>query len=442
MMLNIRHWLGCRHSTLLIALLLTSVFVGCARSPIKNADQAMRPAHKLSELKDDLEFDSLVKSLEANIAHLQAHTKASSQFRFGPRKLTRDEYIASLEYLLARAKSDPSGRLFRQALHENFEPYEVYGQDKWGEVFITSYFEPMIIGSRKATEKHTHPIYGVPNDMVTVDLESFAAVRPSLRAIEGKVFEQRSRSNFLRGRLEAPKNPGEPARVTAYPDRSQIYSGTLTGKAPVLAWVDPIDGFFLEIQGSGVIQFDDGSTMNVGYAAQNGHRYVAIGKHLTDAIPLEKMSLQTIEAHLRTLSQKEVEKILSLNPSYVFFRILPTAGVTFLGTEVSAGRTIATDYAYFPKGALGFLEFEKPVFTSPDETEPQSWQPASRFVLDQDTGGAIRGPHRVDLFWGRGKAARQAAGVIKNKGRLIYFVPKDDFLANLANSKAAPLTKN
>jgi membrane-bound lytic murein transglycosylase A len=115
----------------------------------------------------------------------------------------------------------------------------------------------------------------------------------------------------------------------------------------------------------------------------------------------------------------------------VFFRPLERHGVTALGTEVVAGRTIATDTSFFPKGALAFLQFEKPVFNSPGDTEPASWLPTSRFVLDQDTGGAIRGPHRVDLFWGRGPEAKQAAGVMKNKGRLVYFVPKPEFLQRL-----------
>jgi len=198
-----------------------------------------------------------------------------------------------------------------------------------------------------------------------------------------------------------------------------------------LAWVDPIDAFFLEIQGSGVVKFPNGKELRLGYAAQNGHPYVPIGKHLIGVIPKEKITLRAIEDHLRSLPPEESRKIMNLNPSYVFFRKLQGAGLTYFGTEVSAGRTIATDQAFFPKGALAYLEFEKPNFSSAVDAEPVSWTKTARFVFDQDTGGAIRGPHRVDLFWGKGSDAKQAAGVMKGKGRLVYMVPRPDFLSRL-----------
>lgn len=404
---------------------------GCARGPIKNPEQAMRPAKSQPILSDDLDFGSLTRGLDANIKRLKETPSTDEYLRFGPTRLAKSRYIASLEFLLAEAKLDPSGERFKKSLRENFDAYEVYGQNDWGQVFITSYFEPVIDGSRSPTERFSQPLFGIPKNMVVVDLDSFAKARPSLQALQGTALEQRSKSNQLRGILVPPKSPNDPARITAFPDRSNIVSGSLNGHAAELAWVDPIDAFFLEIQGSGVVRLEDGSEFKVGYAAQNGHPYVAIGKHLRHAIPLEKMSLQTIESHLRSLPRAEARKIMDLNPSYVFFRPLPGSGVTFFGTEVVTGRTIATDQTYFPKGALAFLEFDKPLFASNDATEPIAWEKTSRFVLDQDTGGAIRGPHRVDLFWGRGDAAKQSAGVIKNRGRLVYFVPRQEFLRRL-----------
>ncbi|MGE0528678.1 MAG: MltA domain-containing protein, partial [Bdellovibrionales bacterium] len=272
---------------------------------------------------------------------------------------------------------------------------------------------PVIEGARHPTGRFRQPLYGVPKDMVLVDMSSFASMRSNVSPGRG----------VLRGRLVAPTG-GEMGRIVAYPSRAEIDSSGLQGQAQVLAYVDPVDAFFLEIQGSGVVHFSDGRELKLGYAAQNGHAYVPVGKFLLDRIPKERMSLQMIESHLRSLPTEEARRLMWQNPSYVFFQRLPNAGRTFLGTEVVAGRTIATDRSLFPKGTLAFLEFEKPIFRSSEDTEPASWQKTSRFVLDQDTGGAIRGPHRVDLFWGRGPLAKQAAGVMKGRGRLIYFVPR------------------
>lgn len=414
----------------IFAILLSAV-AGCARAPLKSPEQSMRLAQNPPSLKDDLEFSTLIDGLDANIQYLRSHGPDSRVFRFGPKQISQREYVAALEYLLSQAKRDPSGETFRRALSQDFDAFEVYGGDDWGEVFITSYFEPVIDGSRYPTERFSEPLYGIPKDMVAIDLGSFEAVRPSLSALRDKKFEQRSVSNVLRGRLLPSPEPGLPPRVTVFPDRSQITAGVLNGQAIELVWVDPIDAFFLEIQGSGVVRVEDGSELKVGYAAQNGHPYVAIGKFLLDKIPLEKMSMQAIEAYLRSLPRDEAQRIMNLNPSYVFFRPLPNAGISFLGTEVRPGRTIATDRSLFPKGALAFLEFEKPVYTSAVATTPAQWVHASRFVLDQDTGGAIRGPGRVDLFWGRGAEAKRAAGVMRNKGRLFYFVPRPGLFERL-----------
>ena len=163
---------------------------------------------------------------------------------------------------------------------------------------------------------------------------------------------------------------------------------------------------------------------------KNGYSYVAIGKFLLDQIPIEKMSLQSIETYLRSISKKEMQKILNKNPSYVFFRELDTKSITYLGTEVIPGRTIATDHGYFPKGALAFLEYEKPIFTK-ESVEPKEWVPSKRFVIDQDTGGAIRGPDRLDLYWGKGEKSKQVAGFMRNYGRLYYILPKKKFVNQL-----------
>lgn len=401
---------------------------GCARSQIKSVKDSMRPA-AMPVLADDLEWSGFVTGLSAQIAHLK--TKSSGpDLGFGPRVVGRDSYIKSLEYLLNEAKADTTGDKFRAALKGNFEAFEVYGQDRWGEIFMTSYFEPEIPGSLKADKVYTQPLYMRPKDMVDVDLNSFATIRPSLVAAD-KPMEQRTKWQTLRGRLLAADGPDQSPKVVAYPDRAGIYAGDIKSVSKPLAYVTPIDAFVLEIQGSGVVKFKDGKELKVGYAAQNGHPYVPIGKFLFDVIPKEKMSLFAIENHLRTLSEEDARKVMEQNPSYVFFRPVEKGGITYFGNELVAGRTIATDQYYFPKGALAFLQFDKPQFADASSVEPSAWIPSSRFVFDQDTGGAIRGPGRLDLYSGKGAPAKQIAAVMKNKGRLFYLVPKAEFLAGL-----------
>lgn len=385
----------------------------------------MRPSQEPPVLEDDLSFAQMAQALEANIKMLRE--KGDAVMSFGPVKVPAIVYASSLEILLEAAKQDSTGALFKQRLAENFRAYEVYGGDKWGEVFITSYYEPVIDAAKKPTARFRQPIYGVPKDLVDVDLDSFVPVRPGLSILQDAKMEQRSVRNILRGRLLPAKDPKLTARVVAFPDRAAIEMNPLT-EAPILAYADLIDSFFLEIQGSGVLKMNGGEELKIGYAAQNGYPYVPIGKFLLDKIPKEKLTAHAIETHLRALPEPQARELLNRNPSYVFFKPVKNSGVAYFGTEVVPGRTIATDQTYFPKGALAFLEFERPQFNSALDIEPAAWTKASRFVIDQDTGGAIRGPHRVDLFWGRGAEAKQSAGVMKNKGRLLYFVPK--FLAN------------
>ena len=198
-----------------------------------------------------------------------------------------------------------------------------------------------------------------------------------------------------------------------------------------MAWADPSDAFFVQVQGSGTVVLEDGKRLRVGYADQNGHKYESIGKFMVDVLPKGKISLQTIEAYLRGLSADQIRAYLFRNPSYVFFHEIDGEAVTSLGVPVIPGRTIATDGRYFPKGALAILDIDKPRFDSPTDEKPAGTEHVSRWVLDTDTGGAIRGGGRVDLFWGNGPEAKRYAGQIKSPGRLVYLVPKEETLVRL-----------
>ncbi|MGE5443909.1 MAG: murein transglycosylase A [Ignavibacteriales bacterium] len=393
----------------------------------------MRLTKPPETLMDDLPLDQLANGIEENIEQLNK-LKIQS-LTFGPRIISKDDYILALNYLVNQIKSGASRTHLIETVVNNFDFYEVYGKDKWGEVLITSYFHPIIPGSRTKTPMYSQPLYSVPPDLVNIRLDEFVKAIERLSPIKDQVLGQIYQIGVLQGRL-VPSESGGASNILPYYTREEIDSQQmLRGKNLELAWVDPVDAFFLHIQGSGTVIFKNGEELRLGYAAKNGHPFVPISKYLSDVIPAGKMSMQAIEGYLRRLPEDEIRRILDKNPSYVFFQELKGKPVTTLGAEVVDGRTIATDQGFFPKGALAYMEFPKPVFADGTSIEPAGWETTSRFVLDQDTGGAIRGPYRVDLYWGSGKEAARYAGVMKERGRLYYLVPKDEFLQRLLKGR-------
>ena len=208
-----------------------------------------------------------------------------------------------------------------------------------------------------------------------------------------------------------------------YESRAEIEQGQLTSRNfDPIVWVDdPIDAFFLHIQGSGQVVLRDGEIMRVGYAGQNGHPYYAIGRELIrrGALTREAVSLQSIESWLRA-NPHEMTDVLHLNASYVFFRELPENGP--LGAQnvvLTPGRSLAVDHTKLPYGAPVWLEAEPPVNPHP---------PLARLMIAQDTGGAIRGAVRGDVFWGAGEKARHLAGKMASQGAYWILLPRNDTL--------------
>jgi peptidoglycan lytic transglycosylase A len=221
--------------------------------------------------------------------------------------------------------------------------------------------------------------------------------------------------------LHAPPAPLEVEEPL--PDRAAIEAGALAGMGLELAWVDdPVDAFFLHIQGSGRLRLHDGRLLRVGYAGQNGRPYKAIGKLLIDtgAVPRERMSMQAIRAWLAAAGPGEAADTLRHNPSYVFFRVLeglpPGQGPPgALGVPLTPGRSLAVDPAFIPFGA--------PVFAA--TRDPLDGAPVRRLLHAQDTGGAIRGPARGDLFWGWDEAAAALAGAMRETAEVFVLVPRE-----------------
>lgn len=297
----------------------------------------------------------------------------------------------------------PDKSQIRVYLLQYFSPYQVTNPDGSNTGLITGYYEPLLRGSRTRTELYRYPIYSRPKDLINVDLGS---LYPELanRRLRGRLEENRITPYFSRGEIELAQSP-------------------LAGNE--LLWVaDIIDLFFLQIQGSGVIQLDGGEQVHVGYADQNGHPYQSIGKVLINRgeLTADKASMQGIKTWARANIDK-LRDLLNSNPSYVFFRELP-AGLPgplgALGVPIMAERALAVDPRYIPLGA--------PVFLS--TTLPNSARPMQRLMLAQDTGGAIKGAVRADFFWGAGNEAGRQAGAMKQQGRMWVLLPKGFPLAS------------
>jgi membrane-bound lytic murein transglycosylase A len=264
---------------------------------------------------------------------------------------------------------------------------------------FTGYYEPLLHGSRKRGGRFTVPLYVRPPELVTVDLGDF---RESLKGqrIAGKV---------------------EDGALVPFPDRGAIEEGALAGRGLELVWVDdPVDAFFLHVQGSGRVRLAEGGEMRVGYAAQNGHPYFAIGRDLIErgALRQEEVSMQSIRAWLEA-HPKEAAAVMARNASYVFFQELEGEGpLGAEGVPLTPGRSLAVDLKFMPLGM--------PVWLSsgmPGVREGEADRKLRRLLVAQDTGGAIRGPVRGDVFWGHGEEAAEIAGRMKHRGRLWVLVP-------------------
>lgn len=391
----------------------------CARAPLTDPQKAYIPTEKIPELHDTYPIEGLKDAVEKTLAAYKASTLIPQEFRFGERVVSREDYRNALEALLPELESFER---FHAFVLKNFDFYQVYGDKEPGQIFSTGYYDVSMEGSRKPKGRLTEPLYKLPPDMVSVDLASFAERMPDVKPLQDLLLEAKAKAPVWRGRVVE-------GRVVPYFQRSEIQRARpLAGKKLELAYVDPIDAFFVEIQGSGVVHFPDGKKIRVGYDGQNGSPYAPIGKFLFHVIPKEQMSMQRIREHLEGLSREQQQEIFDKNPSFVFFKELPGESLTYSGAEVTAHRTIASDSFLFPKGTLGFMEIEMPTF--PDETalEPSIWDLRPRWVIDQDTGGAIKGGGRTDIYMGQGPEAARMAGVMKREGKLWYVAPKPEFV--------------
>lgn len=397
---------------------------GEAAAPEEPPELVLEPA-SFRELPG-WEEDDLSEALPALLASCRGFARRAPDEPVGPAGVagTAGDWRAACHEAARLRGAAPSA--VRDFFETSFRPWAVTDRGDPRGLF-TGYYEPSLRGSRRRHGPFQTPLHGRPADLVEVDLGAFR--------------------DDLAGRRIAGRVRG--GKLEPYADRSDIEGGALAGRGLEIVWVDdPVDAFFLQIQGSGRVTLEDGTVLRVGYAAQNGHPYTAIGRELVERgeMALEEVSMQSIRRWLEE-HPEEAAEVMGANASYVFFRKLSGPGpLGSLGVALTPERSLAVDPRFLPMGAPLWLAAAMPDLQAMEamaaaeasgvggaaevEEEPTEEAPAvperplRRLVVAQDTGGAIRGPVRGDVFWGPGDRAAEIAGLMKHAGRLWLLLPR------------------
>ena len=395
-----------RLASLIILFFSLLLLAACRPAPVREATTAEDALERVRfftpRFADDMNLESLATAIKRNLLYLN-RLPQGALFSYGSTSVSCTRVIDSQQALLSLLSRTKSIRRLNKKIRKLFWIYRATGASGNNKVLFTGYFEPTYEARLMPDATFRYPLYRKPDDLLTIDLSS---------------FRKKFKGETIVGRLEG-------TTIVPYYSRLEIEAQkVLGGKGLELAWLkDPVDVAFLQIQGSGRLILPGNRTICVGYSGSNGRPYRSIGRYLIDHGLLERehVSMQSIRKFLTT-HPALVKEILNYNPSYVFFRTLEDGPLGNIGVPLTPGRSIALDSKLFPKGALGFISSQKPVV---DETGAiTEWSKFSRFVINQDTGGAIRGAGRADVFWGSGPYAEIAAGHMKHEGELYLLIKK------------------
>ena len=391
---------------ILVLLLTVASTFGCYRSLRK---EAQRPEEALREVRffspkfhDDMNTDSLMLAVRRNLEYLGS-LAPETVFRYGSHEFTCQQVRESQEvFLNLISKGLDEGQLSRE-IRKRFQVYRATGQVGNRRVLFTGYYEPVYEGSLSPDETFRYPLYRPPDDLIKIDLS---------------LFREKFKGERIIARIEDKK-------VLPYYSRYQIEAErVLKGKGLEIAWLkDPLDVAFLHIQGSGRLRLPNEKEFLVHFQVSNGQPYRSIGRYMIERgfLLREEMSMQAIKKYL-TENPEVRDEVLNHNPSYVFFEKVENGPLGSLGVLLTPGRSVALDSTIFPKGALGFISCQKPLVN--DQGDIIGWTPFSRFVLNQDSGGAIKGAGRADVFWGNGPYAELTAGHLQHDGDLYILIKK------------------
>jgi len=331
--------------------------------------------------RDDLDEESLRKALKRSLDAAGKRAPAAPAFPWG-KYFSAETLHRTLEAFGTVLNSVPGEKSLSHEIRKKFSLYRVLGENPSRKVLFTGYYEPALEGSLQEDDRYPYPLYKKPADLP--------------QAGRGRYW--------TREEIDCKK--------------------VLRGKGLELVYLrDPVDAFFLHVQGSGQIHLPDGRILRVGFAGSNGRPYRSIGKHLAEKgiLPEKELSLQRVKEYLRE-NPSRAQEILNANERYIFFRMVTgeEGPVGSLGVPLVAGRSLAMDLTLFPPGALGFVACRQPVFDA--QKKFAGWKKLSRFVFIQDTGAAMRGSGRADIFFGSGEDAGRAAGMMKEEGDLFILM--------------------
>ena len=391
-------------------LLVLVSFCGCRGStpmphpgPVPPAPTAFWLSQvQLPTFTDDLDRASLQQALQRSLEYAR-RLQPDQMLPFGDRQISGLTLVQTLEAFQQVVATASTPAALQKAMRERFEVVQSPGRDERGDVLCTGYYEIELEGSLRPSARFPYPLYKRPPDLIDVGAtparQRTGADRPGALANQGQ-----GGSYYTRREID-----GE---------------GKLRGRGLELFWLrNPVDGFFLHVQGSGQIRLPDGQVQRVHYAGSNGYPYSSIGRVLLDEghLPRDAMSLQGLRRYFRD-HPEETMRVLYRNPRYIFFHPVAQGPQGNLGLILVPGRSIATDQRLFPPGGLAFVQIQQPVFDA--QGEITAWQPAARFVFNHDTGNAITGPGRIDLFWGSGPKAEMAAGHMQHTGKLFFLLKR------------------
>lgn len=391
-----RAWLGpwkISFPFLLAVLVLTPAW--SVAGGAKGCDQAssLVGQGQLPFLQDDLDYQWLQAAIDRSL-HYLSRLPPEKRFSLCGMEHPVGRMITSLQAFRRIIDDHPSPEVLNKRISQGFSICRATGSDTRGSMLVTGYFEPRSLASLTRTETFRFPLYRPP---------------PDLKPMTGR--------GATGGRLQDGK-------VVPYWTRAEIEQRNLLAGHELVWLADPVEVFILHVQGSGRVVLPDGTERRVQFAAKNGREYRSIGRLLVErgVMSLSEVTLPRIVDYLRS-HPEEQQEILHHNESFVFFRWgddSATSPQGCLAEPLTPGRSVALDQACFPAGALGFLISQKPVRNRGGEIT--GWQPMARFVLNQDTGSAIQGPGRLDLFLGAGSEAETTAGVLKHPGSLYFLL--------------------
>lgn len=342
---------------------------------------------------DDMDFAGLDYAISQSLVYFN-RIPGDRTFKAAGTTFTKVEIERGLWKFKDFLARNPSVSQLDAFIRQNFDVYQSKGRSKDREVMYTGYFEPIYLGSVTKTARFCYPVYGRPTDLV----------------VNGKTT----------GRYVAD------GKLVPYHTRAEIeMQNLLQNKAEALVWLEsPVDAYFLHIQGSGRVVLPDGRSFHLNFDAKNGREYKSLGAALIDGghMTKEQMSMQGIYDFFAAHPEL-CQPLLHKNASYVFFRAEQEGPFGSLAVPVTPGRTLALDREVYPPGVLCLALTQKPVLNT--DNTIREWKQVTRFMLNQDTGGAIKGAGRADFFWGSGAFAAIAAGYMKHTGKLYFLLPKN-----------------